>query len=200
MTARQRPPPDPRRASTAWSRFLDHAMSCADCRAASGAQPVRTCYSAADTRQAVAPMTVWAGGPVPPYWTPHRRSAPAPPPPAAESWPPPPGAGPTDTQREDTTMPVEMPAPELVAEGAMQVLALLKSDREFDAFRAASLEYSDDWQCFTGFPVVSEWKLEQDAEPLFEEGLRALALKAAAYALTGDEQVAETPSRYRSTK
>lgn len=88
-------------------------------------------------------------------------------------------------------MPVEMPAPELVAEGAMQVLALLKSDREFDAFRAASLEYSDDWQCFTGFPVVSEWKLEQDAEPLFEEGLRALALKAAVHALTGDEQAAE---------
>ncbi|MEU1805819.1 hypothetical protein [Streptomyces sp. NPDC019937] len=88
-------------------------------------------------------------------------------------------------------MPVQMPAPELVAEGAVQVLALLQGDPEFDAFRAASLEYSDDWQCFTGFPVVSEWKLEDDAEPLFEEGLRAISLKAAVFALTNDDRAAE---------
>ncbi|MGW3572525.1 hypothetical protein ACWDSL_53315 [Streptomyces sp. NPDC000941] len=88
-------------------------------------------------------------------------------------------------------MPVEMPSPELVAEGAIQILSLLKGDQEFDAFRAASLNYSDDWQCFTGFPVVSEWKLEKDAAPLFEEGLRALALKAAVHGLTGNEQAAE---------
>ncbi|MFD8865990.1 hypothetical protein ACFV1F_16715 [Streptomyces sp. NPDC059590] len=84
-----------------------------------------------------------------------------------------------------------MPSPAHVAEGAIQVLALLQADPEFDAFRAASLEYSDDWQCFTGFPVVSEWQLEKDAAPLFEEGLRALALKASVHALTGDEQAAE---------
>lgn len=88
-------------------------------------------------------------------------------------------------------MPVHMPAPELVAEGAVQVLALLQGDPEFDAFRNASLAYSDDWQCFTGFPVVSNWSLESDAAPLFEEGIKALALKAAVFALTNNDQAAE---------
>ncbi|MEU5608473.1 hypothetical protein AB0H03_06895 [Streptomyces sparsogenes] len=88
-------------------------------------------------------------------------------------------------------MPVQMPSPEQVAEGASQILEQIKADIEYDAFRTASLNYSDDWQCFTGFPVVSEWKLEQDAAPLFEEGLRALALKASVHALTGDDRAAE---------
>ncbi|MFE5159622.1 hypothetical protein ACFRNT_14100 [Streptomyces sp. NPDC056697] len=89
-------------------------------------------------------------------------------------------------------MPVQtMPRPAHVAEGAIQIHSLITGDPEFDAFRAASLEYSDDWQCFTGFPVVSNWSLEDDAAPLFEEGLRALSLKAAVYALTSDDQAAE---------
>ncbi|MFF2205211.1 hypothetical protein [Streptomyces sp. NPDC058145] len=37
---------------------------------------------------------------------------------------------------------------------------------------AASLQYSEDWQCFTGFPVVARWSLEQDSPALFEEGSR----------------------------
>ncbi|WP_060952376.1 hypothetical protein [Streptomyces hygroscopicus] len=90
-------------------------------------------------------------------------------------------------------MPVQTPSPTHVAEGAIQVHHLITTDHEFDAFRAASLEYSDDWQCFTGFPVISNWSLEEDAAPLFEEGLRALALKAAVHALTGDEHAAEIP-------
>ncbi|MEU9792863.1 hypothetical protein AB0E27_19935 [Streptomyces sparsogenes] len=90
-------------------------------------------------------------------------------------------------------MSVQMPSAELVAEGAVQILALVQADPEFDAFRAASLAYSDDWQCFTGFPVIAEWQLKIDATPLFEEGLRALALKAAVHALTGDDQAAEIP-------
>lgn len=88
-------------------------------------------------------------------------------------------------------MPVQMPSPEQVAEGATQVLAQIKGDCEFDDFRATSLEYSDDWQCFTGFPVIANWNLEADAPALFEEGLRALALKAAVHTLTGDERAAE---------
>ncbi|MFB7597276.1 hypothetical protein [Streptomyces sp. NPDC056160] len=88
---------------------------------------------------------------------------------------------------------VELPAAHAVADVAKAVLETLKADREFPAFQAASLQYSDDWQCFTGFPVVSQWNLEADAEPLFEEGLRALALKAAVYELTGSDQAAEIP-------
>lgn len=86
---------------------------------------------------------------------------------------------------------VALPSPEQVAEGAKQVIARLQGDIEFDRFMAASLNYSDEWQCFTGFPVVSQWKLEEDAAPLFEEALRALALKAAVHILTSDEKAAE---------
>jgi hypothetical protein len=86
---------------------------------------------------------------------------------------------------------VKMPAVEAVAGAARRILDSVKSDPQFPAFRAASLEYSEDWQCFTGFPVVDRWHLETDAAPLFEEGLRALALKAAVYDATSDDQAAE---------
>ncbi|MFF1284337.1 hypothetical protein ACFVY4_26795 [Streptomyces sp. NPDC058299] len=86
---------------------------------------------------------------------------------------------------------VKMPAVDAVAGAAKRILDSIKNDPEFGAFRAASLEYSEDWQCFTGFPVVARWNLEADAAPLFEEGLRALALKAAVYEATGDDQAAE---------
>jgi hypothetical protein len=89
---------------------------------------------------------------------------------------------------------IARPAPEEVAERARQILVAIKDDREFHAFETASLEYSEDWQCFTGFPVISRWNLEADAPALFEEGLRALSLKAAVYELTGgNELVSEIP-------
>ncbi|MFF4823143.1 hypothetical protein ACFY20_08910 [Streptomyces sp. NPDC001312] len=90
-------------------------------------------------------------------------------------------------------MSQELPAASTVADAAKTILDGIKGDKEFGAFRAASLEYSEDWQCFTGFPVVAHWSLEADAPALFEEGLRALALKAAVYALTADDQMAEIP-------
>lgn len=88
---------------------------------------------------------------------------------------------------------IELPAASTVADAAKVILDGIKGDKEFEAFKAASLEYSEDWQCFTGFPVVARWSLEADAPALFEEGLRALALKAAVYALTADDQTAEIP-------
>ncbi|WP_030745719.1 hypothetical protein [Streptomyces sp. NRRL S-31] len=86
---------------------------------------------------------------------------------------------------------VEMPTVDAVAGAAVRILDRIKSDTEFGTFRAASLEYSEDWQCFTGFPVVDQWSLERDAAPLFEEGLRALALKAAVFEATGDDKASE---------
>lgn len=86
---------------------------------------------------------------------------------------------------------IQLPEVSTVAGAAKRILDSIKTDHEFPAFQAASLEYSEDWQCFTGFPVVDQWTLESDAAPLFEEGLRALALKAAVYEATGDDQVAE---------
>lgn len=86
---------------------------------------------------------------------------------------------------------IKMPTADAVANTATRILNRITQDPEFGAFRAASLEYSEDWQCFTGFPVVARWNLKADAAPLFEEGLRALALKAAVFEATGDDQVAE---------
>lgn len=76
---------------------------------------------------------------------------------------------------------------------ALRLHSALCADPAFPAFRAASLLYSEDWQCFTGFPVISNWSLEGDSPDLFEEGLRALALKGALYLATGDDKIAEVP-------
>ncbi|MFD7827684.1 hypothetical protein [Kitasatospora sp. NPDC059803] len=84
-----------------------------------------------------------------------------------------------------------MPAADKVGERAREILAAITADPEFSAFEAATLEYSSDWQCFTGFPTISQWNLDTDKVPLFAEGLRAIALKAAAYELTGSETDAE---------
>ncbi|MFJ5233991.1 hypothetical protein ACIQBJ_29320 [Kitasatospora sp. NPDC088391] len=84
-----------------------------------------------------------------------------------------------------------MPSAGKVGERAREILTAIQADPEFPAFEAATLEYSSDWQCFTGFPVVSKWNLDTDKAPLFAEGLRAIALKAAAFALTGSETAAE---------
>lgn len=86
-----------------------------------------------------------------------------------------------------------MPTPAQTADKAKQILAAIEADPEFGAFEAATLEYSSDWQCFTGFPVIERWSLDEDKAPLFAEGLRALALKAAVFDLTADERLAEIP-------
>ncbi|MGW6971869.1 hypothetical protein [Streptomyces sp. NPDC054952] len=84
-----------------------------------------------------------------------------------------------------------MPTPAQAAARAKEILAAIGADEEFAAFEAATLEYSSDWQCFTGFPVIERWNLDTDKAPLFTEGLRALAIKAAVFALTGDERLFE---------
>ncbi|WP_416484946.1 hypothetical protein [Streptomyces sp. CL12] len=69
----------------------------------------------------------------------------------------------------------------------------IEADKEFPAFKAASLKYDSDWQCFTGSVVIAEYDQEQDKHGLFAEGLKALCLKAAVYEMTGDEKTAEIP-------
>jgi hypothetical protein len=91
------------------------------------------------------------------------------------------------------TTAITLPSPDRVAERAHQIQVAIQADHEYAAFEAATLEYSEDWQCFTGFPVISEWHLENDSPALLIGGLRALALKAAVYELTGDENAAEIP-------
>lgn len=86
-----------------------------------------------------------------------------------------------------------LPAPETVAVRAVEILRDFRGDPEFDAFAAAALAYDSAWTCFTGFPTISEWSLDDDKRPLLDEGLRALALKAAVYEATGDENLSEIP-------
>ncbi|MFJ4902787.1 hypothetical protein [Streptomyces sp. NPDC088727] len=87
----------------------------------------------------------------------------------------------------------EMPGATVVAERAVKILDLLKRDADFPAFKAATLQYSSDWTCFDGTVVVAQWNLAEDKEPLFEEALRAVALKSAVFDYTDDELAAEIP-------
>lgn len=69
-------------------------------------------------------------------------------------------------------MGVTMPSPADVGGTAAQLYKAVRSDQEFDAFRAAVLTYNKDWPCYSGFAVISEWDIRRDGEPLFEEGLQ----------------------------
>jgi hypothetical protein len=86
-----------------------------------------------------------------------------------------------------------MPAVEDVAVRAKEILASIKADKEFPAFVVATLRYDADWTCFSGTPIISRYDQDTDKAPLLEEGLRALALKAAVYEMTGDEKLSEVP-------
>ncbi|PWS42768.1 hypothetical protein DKT74_20435 [Streptomyces sp. ZEA17I] len=86
-----------------------------------------------------------------------------------------------------------LPAAETVAVRAHEIHAAIEADQEFSTFKAASLKYDADWQCFTGSVVVAHYDQERDKHGLFDEGLRALCLKAAVFELTGDENAAEIP-------
>ncbi|MFJ4827776.1 hypothetical protein ACIP5L_31375 [Streptomyces bacillaris] len=86
-----------------------------------------------------------------------------------------------------------LPAAETVAVRAREIHATIEADQEFPAFKAASLKYDADWQCFTGSVVVAHYDQEEDKHGLFAEGLRALCLKAAVFERTGDENAAEIP-------
>ncbi|MFF0226436.1 hypothetical protein [Streptomyces sp. NPDC004629] len=86
-----------------------------------------------------------------------------------------------------------LPAAERVAERAQEIHAAIEADREFSAFKAASLKYDSDWQCFTGSVVVAEYDQEKDKHGLFAEGFKALCLKAAVFEMTDDENAAEIP-------
>lgn len=86
-----------------------------------------------------------------------------------------------------------LPVAERVADRGREILTAFEADQEFPAFKAASLKYDSDWECFTGSVVVAEYDQETDKHGLFAEGLRALCLKAAVFEMTGDERTAEIP-------
>lgn len=89
--------------------------------------------------------------------------------------------------------PVARPLPEDVAHTAAPILEAIHGDPEYPRLVATCVKYDEDWTCVTGTLTIARWDLTVDAEPLIEEALRALALKAAVDRLTGDECTAELP-------
>ncbi|MGH8879272.1 MAG: hypothetical protein ACRD0P_18335 [Stackebrandtia sp.] len=90
-----------------------------------------------------------------------------------------------------TTTPTR---PNAVAIGkrAAEIHTAIETDGEFDRLTSSSLKYADCWASFTGYPLIPEWDEDTDKEPLYREGLKVLALKAAVWEATnGDEHAAE---------
>ena len=87
---------------------------------------------------------------------------------------------------------VTMPEATRVGERAAQIMRVMQAHPSYERLRNSSMKYSTCWATFTGYPLISRWSLERDAEPLLTEALRVLALKAAVFELTeGDETAAE---------
>ncbi|MET0492936.1 MAG: hypothetical protein ABW000_07360 [Actinoplanes sp.] len=88
---------------------------------------------------------------------------------------------------QDTT-----PIPVAVGRRAAEILAQIEGTEEYARLQSSSAAYTDCWATFTGYPLVANWDLEADTDPLFVEALRVLALKTAVFELTdGDERLAE---------
>jgi hypothetical protein len=85
-----------------------------------------------------------------------------------------------------------MPPPTEVGQRATELLTLLQGSPEYERLVSSTRMYPDCWATFTGYPIIARFDLSKDAEPLFVEALRTLALKTAVFELTGgDEQAAE---------
>src|SRR5436190_18856914 len=84
------------------------------------------------------------------------------------------------------------PAPVAVGARAPQIHAAVQGSDLYPRLAGSAQRYADCWATFTGYPTISCWNLDTDAEPLFDDALRVMCLKAAVYELTGgDEQAAE---------
>lgn len=86
-----------------------------------------------------------------------------------------------------------LPDPAEVGDVADRILSVIHADPEYARLIVGCGRYNSDWTCTTGTITIDAWNLAEDAVPLLEEALRALALKAAVFALTDDEQAAELP-------
>jgi hypothetical protein len=84
------------------------------------------------------------------------------------------------------------PAVDAVGERAADILERIEADADYPRLRKSALLYSDCWATFTGYPIVCGFDQDKDSPPLFVEALRVLALKAAVYELSDeDEHAAE---------
>lgn len=74
---------------------------------------------------------------------------------------------------------------------AAKILVEVTSHPLHERLTKSSLKYASCWGTLTGYPTIARWNQEQDAPHLAVEGLRVLALKAAVFEATGDEDRAE---------
>jgi len=77
-----------------------------------------------------------------------------------------------------------------VARRAAEILDTIEADADYPRFGHATLAHLD-YATFTGFPIVANFDLDKDGPALFVDAMRVMALKAAVYELTRDEQRAE---------
>jgi hypothetical protein len=85
-----------------------------------------------------------------------------------------------------------MPSATTVGQRAADLLNLIEQSPEYNRLVASTRMYPDCWATFTGYPLICEFDLAKDAEPLFVEAMRVLALKTAVWELSGgDEYAAE---------
>ncbi|MFH9742689.1 hypothetical protein ACH4MA_34000 [Streptomyces roseolus] len=89
-----------------------------------------------------------------------------------------------------TTTAIE---PTAVAERARIIHAAWQADPEMPTVLEGCALYTGEWDDFYGGPLVSEYSVTRDAQPLLQGALRVMALKSAVYELTGDELLAELP-------
>ncbi|OLT12987.1 hypothetical protein BJF79_03550 [Actinomadura sp. CNU-125] len=90
-------------------------------------------------------------------------------------------------------MPTVRPNPVDVARTAADIMRAITTDPEYPRLLETCRRYDQDRTCLTGTLTISEWDIADDAGPLINEALRALALKSAIFRLTGDEHTAEIP-------
>ncbi len=82
--------------------------------------------------------------------------------------------------------------PAAVGTRAAKILSQMQAHDLWERFTTSSMKYSPCWATYTGMPSVSRFNLDSDGQPLLVEAMRALALKAAVFELSGgDEHAAE---------
>lgn len=82
--------------------------------------------------------------------------------------------------------------PAAVGTRAAEILSQMQAHELWERFTTSSMKYSPCWATYTGMPSITKFDLDTDGQPLLVEAMRALALKAAVFELSGgDEQAAE---------
>ncbi|MEU7222301.1 hypothetical protein [Streptomyces chrestomyceticus] len=85
-----------------------------------------------------------------------------------------------------------MPSPLQVGARAREILVMLQSWPEFARLEASTLAYPDCWGTYTGYTTIQHFDLAKDAQPLWLEAQRVMAMKTAVFEITGqDERAAE---------